>query len=122
VLLLLTPHKPFANAVKGRMAEEAYTHLHVRCVHGQVLNDAEKAWVDTYHKEVWEKVSCTTDCCMHQMIQYLCGASPQQCTTPPKKQNTTAIPVQVSPRLSGEPLDWLRAHTQPLTAAEPVTV
>jgi C-terminal region of peptidase_M24 len=27
----------------------------------QVLNDAEKAWVDTYHKEVWEKVSSMAD-------------------------------------------------------------
>lgn len=27
----------------------------------QVLNDAEKAWVDAYHKEVWQKVSNAAD-------------------------------------------------------------
>ena len=27
----------------------------------QVLNAAEKAWVDAYHKEVWEKVRNAAD-------------------------------------------------------------
>jgi Xaa-Pro aminopeptidase len=55
--------------------------LQQKMIDMEVLNDAEKAWVDAYHKEVWEKVS---------------------------------------PRLSGAPLEWLKSHTQPLSAAQPV--
>jgi C-terminal region of peptidase_M24 len=40
-----------------RVVAGSACRVHFHRVRVQVLNAAEKAWVDAYHKEVWEKVS-----------------------------------------------------------------